>query len=101
MACFNGRVPLEIMDKIMDLLDGRSLLDFEQTSKPNQVHVNEAFERRKHLELSECLQLANKLLLRCGPQLSTIDHPCYPDYRAYGAYFDKLTKLGQAASSLE
>src|SRR5690349_14959961 len=104
MACFNGRIPIEIMDKIVDLLDGRSLFKFEQTSKPNQVHVMEAFERKKHLDIdADTEEIANNVLLRCGPHLRTINYndSYHPDYHGYDAYFDKLAKLGYDASSFE
>src|SRR5690349_18733422 len=103
MACFNGRILIEIMDKIVDMRDGRWLLDFEQTSKPNQVHVIEAFERKKHLK-ADCktVKMANKLLLRCGPHLrSVVFMGSGPDRHGYEVYFDKLASLGHETSSLE
>src|SRR5690348_12540027 len=100
MTCFNGRVPIEIMDKIVDLMDGESLLSFEQTSKPNQGHVQEAFERKQHLQLDSRGQ-ANQSLLRCGPNLRTVDHPSHMRSLGFGAYFNKMTQLGHETLPLE
>src|SRR5689334_21727111 len=61
-----------ILDNFIDI---KSLLSFEQTNKSNKQLVDEAFKRKRHLELKDSKHppqdVAFKLLKRCGPKLKS------------------------------